>query len=582
MSVATQSGSPQFPAAASAIPPTSQDEMDAAVRDLQSHKDAWVAVPIAQRIALLERLTHNFLAIAERWVAAGLAAKSLAPNDPGTTDEWVAGVYPIMRNLAQLRRTLADIQRSGHPRIPGPVTTRPNGQVVARVFPQSIYDQLFFTNITAEVWMQPDVTRADLPRTMALAYQDKAHPGKVALVLGAGNVSSIGPLDALYKLFVEDQVVVYKSNPVNAYLGPLMAEAFRPLIEPGYLRLIYGGAAEGAYLCNHPDVDEIHITGSDKTFDAIVFGSGPEGAARKAAGQPLITKRVTGELGNVSPVIVVPGPWSASDLAYQADHLASMLTNNAGFNCNATRVIVQHAAWPQRQALLRGIGQALARVPSRAAYYPGARDRYQRFVAGHPETQEYGDHNGDHLPWALIPGVDPANHDDIVFTTEAFCSLFAESPLEAASVPEYLDRAVAFSNDHLWGTLNATILIHPATLRDRAVKDAIERAIANLRYGSVAVNYWAASSYILGCTTWGGFPGQHLADIQSGNDIVHNTLMFARAEKSVIRAPFRSVPTPPWFASRARSGAAVFRRLSRLEAAPSLAKVPGIALAALR
>src|SRR5947209_18315245 len=160
-------------------------------------------------------------------------------------------------------------------------------------------------------------------------------------------------MDILYKLFVEDQVVLFKANPVNAYLGPLLEEAFQALITPGFLRIVYGGASEGAYLCNHPGVDEIHITGSDKTFDAIVFGAGPEGAERKAKHQPLLTKRVTGELGNVSPVIVVPGPWSAGDLAYQAEHLVTMLTNNAGFNCNATRVILQHSGWSQREQVLQ-------------------------------------------------------------------------------------------------------------------------------------------------------------------------------------------------------------------------------------
>ena len=49
-------------------------------------------------------------------------------------------------------------------------------------------------------------------------------------------------------------------------------ESLRALIEPGYLRIVYGGGAEGAYLVNHATVEEIHITGSDKTHDAIVFG----------------------------------------------------------------------------------------------------------------------------------------------------------------------------------------------------------------------------------------------------------------------------------------------------------------------
>ena len=235
--------------------------------------------------------------------------------------------------------------------------------------------------------MQPGVTAADLPETQALVYGDRTHRGKVALVLGAGNVTSIGPMDALYKLFVEDQVVLYKANPVNAYVGPLMELAFRALIERGVLRLAYGGANEGAYLCAHPGVDAIHITGSDKTFDAIVFGPGPEGARRKAENAPLLTKPITGELGNVSPVIVVPGPWSASDIAYQAAHIVSMLVNNAGFNCNATRVIIQHASWSQRGELLAEVRQALRHVPLRAAYYPGARDRQQRVCRSPPRRR---------------------------------------------------------------------------------------------------------------------------------------------------------------------------------------------------
>src|SRR5438132_14349955 len=123
------------------------------------------------------------------------------------------------------------------------------------------------------------------------------------------------------------------------------------------------------------------MTGWRKLFVAIVFGPGVEGVKRKAEHRPLLTKRITGELGNVSPVIVVPGNWSASDLAYQAEHIDSMLTNNAGFNCNATRVIIQHAGWSQREQLLQQVRQVLARVPLRSAYYPGARERYQTFVA---------------------------------------------------------------------------------------------------------------------------------------------------------------------------------------------------------
>ncbi len=230
----------------------------------------------------------------------------------------------------------------------------------------------------------------------------------------------------------------------------------------------------------------------------------------------------------MSPVIVVPGPWSAADLRYQAANLVSMLTNNAGFNCNATRVIIQHASWTLRPALLDAVRELLGRVPARRAFYPGAEKRDAAFRAGHPDAERFGGAGNGTLPWTLIPGLDPHDPDDMCFHTEAFCGLFAETALEADGVAAYLERAVQFCNDTLWGSLNATILVHPRSVGDARVRDALERAIADLRYGSVSVNHWAAISYALGVTTWGAFPGHTPDDIQSGTGVVHNTLMFSR------------------------------------------------------
>jgi len=164
----------------------------------------------------------------------------------------------------------------------------------------------------------------------------------------------------------------------------------RALVDAGVLRIVAGGAAAGAYLTRHPQVDEIHITGSDKTYNAIVFGTGDEGERRRAAGQRLLDKPVTAELGNVSPVIVVPGEWSRADLLYQAENVATMLANNAGFNCLSIRVLVTHEGWPQRQAFLGALEAALAAIPTRRAYYPGAVQREQAFLADHPDAELLG------------------------------------------------------------------------------------------------------------------------------------------------------------------------------------------------
>ena len=66
-------------------------------------------------------------------------------------------------------------------------------------------------------------------------------------------------------------------NPVNDYPGPIFEKVCAELISRGVLRIVYGGAEVGTHLVRHDDVADVHVTGSDKTFEAIVFGGGPEG-----------------------------------------------------------------------------------------------------------------------------------------------------------------------------------------------------------------------------------------------------------------------------------------------------------------
>ena len=276
-SAALPIGSVAIPEAVHTIPPTSREAMDAAVNAIAAQKDKWVGLSIAERVKLLDVLMDRTLSEAERWAAAGLKAKGISPSSPTAGEEWLAGPAVMARNIRLLKRSLLEIERFGAPQLPAEPYARADGRVVATVFPTDNWDKLTFTGFSAEVWMEPEVTLANLPDHMAEFYRTRPTTGKVALVLGAGNVSSIGPMDALYKLFVEGQVVILKMNPVNENLGPVFADIFQPLADRGFFRLVYGGAAEGDYLCNHEGVEEIHITGSDKTYDAIVWGVGADG-----------------------------------------------------------------------------------------------------------------------------------------------------------------------------------------------------------------------------------------------------------------------------------------------------------------
>ena len=270
-------------------------------------------------------------------------------------------------------------------------------------------------------------------------------------------------MDFLYKLMVDNEVVVLKTNPVNAWVGPSSREGVRSVDRPGFLAIVYGGAAVGAHLANHPKVDTLHVTGSDKTYDAIVWGADPvQRDRRKAEDQPINRRPFTAELGCVTPVLVVPGPWSAADMRFQARQVAGMVAQNASFNCNAAKVLVVARGWLQRDTFLKYVDEELAKTPPRKAYYPGAEDRYKGFLGSYPKARALGAAGADVVPWTVIPDV-PAQHGEYALTNEAFCGVLAEVTLDATTPVEFLEKAVAFANDDCWGTLSCNVLVHPAT-----------------------------------------------------------------------------------------------------------------------
>jgi len=416
---------------------------------------------------------------------------------------------------------------------------------------------------------------AALHERRASFHKRPDHQGKVALILGAGNINAIPPTDVLGKLFVEGKACVLKLNPVNAYLGPVLEEGFRPAIERGVLAIVQGGGEEGAFLCRHPAVDEIHITGSDKTHDLIVWGPpGPERADRMARGQPLLDKEITSELGCVSPVLVVPGDWDDRRLAFQAESVAGMVTHNASFNCNAAKLLITPRGWRQRETFLDLVFAAMSKAPPRRAWYPGAADRYRALTEGRAGLRTAGPEGDGMLPWTLVPGLDAASADP-AFTTEPFCSLLSETSVGSEDPLEYLAAATTFANEKAWGTLSCGLVVHPSTMSDPATRAAVERSIRDLRYGSVNLNVWAGYAFAFGTTPWGAYPGAPLHDVQSGRGFVHNTLMLEGIEKCVVRHPATAFPKPPYFPSH-RTAHALGRRLTGLEGGGNWAALPGV------
>lgn len=544
-------------------------ELERALETLRGRATVFARAPLADKVSWLHEVAARFRELAPRLVAAACEAKGVTLGTPLEGEEWLAGLVPIMRNLKQLAQSLDDVRRGGSPQVNAArVTARPGGGVAVEVTPHERYDPLFYAPFAAKTWLGAGVDAERLADAQASFYKQRDPEGRVALVLGAGNVASIPVLDVIYKSFVDGAVCLLKMSPVNAYLGPFFELALAPLISRGFLRIVYGGSEVGAFLVQHAAIDELHITGSAETHDRIVWGApGPAREARKRAGTPLFGKPVTSELGNVSPVLVVPGKYSDAELTAMARGIAGMVVQNASFNCNAAKMLVTPRGFAQRTALLERLQAELAKVAPRRAYYPGAAERYASLTQGTEHVTRIGAAKAGELPWTLVSALDPQS-DAAQFTVEPFCSIISEVSVGSADPVEFLASATAFANDRLWGTLNAMLYVSPQTERDASLSAALERSIAELRYGTVAVNQWPASAYALGTAPWGGHPSASLADVQSGLGWVHNSLLLEQVEKTVQRGALRVFPVPAYFPGH-RSLHRLGRALVDFEAAPS-------------
>ena len=274
--------------------------------------------------------------------------------------------------------------------------------------------------------------------------------------------------------------------------------------------------------------------------------------------------------------MVVPGRYSDSELAYQARNVAGMATHNASFDCTSAKLLLLSRDWPQREAFLAKLAAEFDQVSPRRAYYPGAADRWKSMTENRSQVQLFGKARDGELPWALIRGVDASAKDDRSFRQEPWCAVLSETSLPGGDASTFLSHAVPFVNDHVWGTLCASLIVPGGV-----APSVLEPAIDKLRYGTVSINTWSSVGFAVGVTPWGGHPSSTPQDIQSGHGFVHNTFMLGGIEKVVLRAPLKMFPVPPWFPN-VRSLTALGKRLADSEYEPSWLKVPGIVAAALR
>ena len=568
-------------------PETVSRQADEITERLARGEQAWAETSLSQRRELLGRLKQLTAVNASEWVQAAARIKQLPAASPLIGEEWISGPWAVLGYANALARTLERLDRGADVLAGFRTRTTASGQLAIKVLPHSVYDRLLLNGFSAEVWMPPGMTEASVRATAGLGERNPKQTRGTALVLGAGNIFSIAPLDTIYQLYAENRVAVLKLNPVTDPLKPVFEKIFAPFIDLGVVEIVTGGAAIGGALAYHPRISAVHMTGSEQTHDAIVWGPGDEGPAGKAAGARKLTKTITSELGGVAPVIVIPGQWSAADLRFQARHVATQRLHNAGSNCIAAQIVIVSSDWDQKDAFLAELRRALAGAYPRPDWYPGADDRVRAARERHPSAAEAV---GGTPARTLLTGLDLGDDAESAFETEYFAPVLGVAELPGTG-EDYLAAAVTAANNRLRGTLGANLIVHPGTRQ--ALGEAFERHVAALRYGTIGINAWTGVGYLTPDATWGAFPGHTLDDVQSGIGVVHNALLLEDPERTVVEGPFRPAPrsllnrewaispNPPWFVDN-KTAATTGRLLTAFEARPRWSALPGIFASALR
>ncbi len=550
------------------------DDLDQAVHDLAAGAETWARLSVADRAGLIAATHASIATAAEEWAAAAILAKG-TPRGSLEGEEWMSGPYAALAGFGAIAETLAKLASGKSPLDGITAGQAPGGRTSFRMLPSTLQEFNLFNGFTADLWLQPGISAERARATAGLGARHVRENGGVGLVLGAGNISAIGPLDVLYELVAYNRASVLKVNPTFAGLTAAYTKAFAPLIEANLLRIVNGGAQTGGYLTRHPGIGHVHITGSGVTHDAIVWGAGDK------SGKPVLDKPITSELGGVSPIIVVPGEWSKADLRYQAEHVATQRLHNGGHNCIAGQALILSSDWAQREAFLTILRDVLDSLPTRDPWYPGTDRKLAAATASYPHAEQRAGR--------YLIAVDESTSQDLL-TTEYFGPVLGHTSLPGTGI-EFLRAAIDFANDRLDGTLGASLIVAPADRK--AIGPAFDDAIADLRYGTIGINVWSAIGFLVPALSWGAYPGNTLEQVGSGIGIVHNAHLVDHVERSVVNGPFRPFPRsvlagelalspkPGWFVT-ARSAKATAEQLTAYAARPGWLKLPAIFAAAFR
>ena len=523
-------------------------EIDRSINSLRFNSKEFAEIDNVKLITMFEECIQNIKSIAYYWATIAAEKKGVT-NTIAEGEEWLAGPFASVFALQYYIETLKDVRKPLNKDLFNEVNN------TYKVFPNNNLEKIFFPFISAEVKFNKNIKFNEIEnyRGFAMRY---SHKPSTTLVLGAGNVSCIPLLDTIYHLVTKRSVVYLKLNPVNDYLLPVYEKVFERFISLGYMVVTKGSTEESKYMVDHKGIDHIHLTGSDETYENIVYGKKlNENEKSLKSLSKKNNKSFSSELGNVTPIIIHPGNWTNSEIKHQARKIVTAKLNNGGFNCISAQIVVLPDGWKHTNKLMKYVKHYMKNIDDRFSYYPNSIEKLNSLE----KDKNYERLNDDAC---ATPHLSREIKSYSKFeTSEVWGTSIYFKQIPFTSDLEYAQNVIDYCNNTLWGNLGATVLFKK--YKNKKNKNITDLYISELKYGTVAINEWSAIGFIIPTLPWGGFPGNKDNDIQSGQDFVHNSLFFESVENGIVYSKFRmsNLIDPLWFVTN-KKGKKVFKNLT--------------------
>ena len=487
---------------------------DRAIAELRGGERAWARTPLARPPRTAPRARRGGLARGHEWVEIAARIKRLDPASPLVGEEWISGPYALLvvrvragRDAARalVRREPARGVRDRHgagrrgPRSRCSRTGSSTACSSPATGPRSGRAPGSAATTSGRRPASPSWPRAD-PRR-------RAGPGRREHLLDRAAGRALPALRREPRRRTQAQP--HHRARCDRCWG---ASSRRSSSATSSHRHRRGGRRRppGA----PPGIAAVHITGSEATHDAIVWGPAPGRRRPPAPSWQADHQRARRRVArHRRPRALVGRRPALPGRARRHPAAAQRRPSTASRRRSSSSA----ADWPQKDASSSSLQR---RSPTPLRDRPGTPAAAARVAAARAATRP---RRASASRDARRPA-STCRPNETAFATEWFAPVLGVAELPGRRRASSCEPP---STPPTSGCTARSARTSSSTPAHRGARRHVRRAIAALRYGTIAINAWTGVGYLTPRATWGAFPGHTLDDIQSGIGVVHNALLLA-------------------------------------------------------